>query len=89
MKPGAILINISRPPLVDRNALLGALRGGRLGGFGLDPHYDAPGRADDPLLGFRNVIITPHLAAAPRFNSLGDFEEIMIGLDQALMKRNG
>ena len=75
---------MSRPPLVDREALLGALRAGRLGGFGLDPHYDAPGRANDPLLGFPNVIITPHLAAAPRYNSLDDFEELLIGLDRAL-----
>lgn len=84
IKPGAILVNVSRPPLVDRGALLDALRSGRLGGFGLDPHYDAPGRADDPLLGFRNVIITPHLAAAPRYNSLEDFEELLIGLDRTL-----
>lgn len=83
-KQGAILINISRPPLVDREALLDALRAGRLGGFGLDPHYDAPGRADDPLLGFRNVIVTPHLAAAPRYNSLNDFEELLLGLEHAL-----
>ena len=84
IRPGAILVNISRPPLVDRAALLDALRAGRLGGFGLDPHYDAPGRADDPLLGFRNVIITPHLAAAPRYNSMDDFEELLLGLDRAL-----
>jgi len=84
MKAGAILVNVSRPQLVDRQALLDALRAGRLGGFGLDPHYDAPGRADDPLLGFRNVIITPHLAAAPRYNSLDDFEELLMNLDQAL-----
>jgi gluconate 2-dehydrogenase len=84
IKPGAILINISRPPLVDRAALLDALQSGGLGGFGLDPHYDAPGRADDPLLGFRNVIITPHLAAAPRYNALDDFEELLLGLDAAL-----
>lgn len=84
IKQGAILVNISRPPLVDREALLDALRAGRLDGFGLDPHYDAPGRADDPLLGFRNVIVTPHLAAAPRYNSLSDFEELLLGLDQAL-----
>jgi phosphoglycerate dehydrogenase-like enzyme len=84
IKPGAILVNISRPGLVDREALLEALRAGRLGGFGLDPHYDAPGRADDPLLGFRNVIITPHLAAAPRYNSLDDFEELLLGIDAAL-----
>jgi phosphoglycerate dehydrogenase-like enzyme len=86
MKPGAILVNVSRPQIVDRDALLEALRGGRLGGFAHDPHYDAPGRADDPLLGFRNVIITPHLAAAPRYNSMGDFEELLIGLDRALAR---
>ncbi|MGH8633288.1 MAG: NAD(P)-dependent oxidoreductase [Burkholderiales bacterium] len=84
IKPGAILINVSRPPLVDRDALLDALRAGRLGGFGLDPHYDAPGRADDPLTAFRNVIVTPHLAAAPRYNSLDDFEELLLGIDHAL-----
>jgi phosphoglycerate dehydrogenase-like enzyme len=88
MKPGAIVVNVSRPQIVDREALLAALRGGRLGGFAHDPHYDAPGRADDPLLGFRNVIITPHLAAAPRYNSLEDFEELLVGLDRALMKRD-
>jgi phosphoglycerate dehydrogenase-like enzyme len=84
IKPGAILVNVSRPPLVDRDALLEALRSGRLGGFGLDPHYDAPGRADDPLLGFRNAIVTPHLAAAPRYNSMADFEELLLGIDRAL-----
>ena len=88
IKRGAILINISRPPLVEREALLEALRSGRLGGFGLDPHYDAPGRADDPLFGFRNVIVTPHLAAAPRYNSLDDFAELLLGIDQALSDRS-
>jgi phosphoglycerate dehydrogenase-like enzyme len=84
LKRGAILINVSRPPRVERAALIEALRSGQLGGFGLDPHYDAPGRADDPLPGFRNVIVTPHLAAAPRYNSLDDFEELLLGIDQAL-----
>lgn len=84
MKTGAILINISRPELVDRAALLEALRTEQLGGLGLDPHYDAPGRSDDPLLTFANVIVTPHIAAAPRFNSLDDFEELLLGIDRAL-----
>ncbi len=84
IKPGAILVNVSRPQLVDRTALLETMRAGRLGGFGLDPHYDAPGRPDDPLLAFDNAIVTPHLAAAPRFNSLEDFEELLLGVEQAL-----
>ena len=87
IKPGAIVVNVSRPQLVERGALLEALRGGRLGAVGLDPHYDAPGRSDDPLLAFDNVIVTPHIAAAPRFNSLDDFEELLLGIDRTLHER--
>jgi phosphoglycerate dehydrogenase-like enzyme len=84
IKPGALLINVSQPQLIDRSALLDALASGRLGGFALDPPYDEPGRADDPLLGFRNVIVTPHLGGSPRFNALADFEELLVNLAQAL-----
>jgi glyoxylate reductase len=84
MKPGARLINISRADVVDRDALLDALRSGRLGGFGLDPLYDSPGRDDDELLKFHNVIMTPHIAAQPRFNALDDLEEMLVGLAATL-----
>ena len=84
MKRGAVLVNVSRASLIDRGALLDALASGQLGGVGLDPPYDEPGRADDPLLKFSNAIVTPHLAAAPRYNALGDFEELLTGLEQAL-----
>jgi phosphoglycerate dehydrogenase-like enzyme len=84
IKPGALLINVSQSQLVDRTALLEALASGRLGGFGLDLPYDEPGRPEDPLLGFRNVIVTPHLAGSPRFNALGDFEEMLLKLAQVL-----
>lgn len=84
MKPGALLINISQPQLIDRDALLDALGAGRLGGFGLDVPYEEPGRADDPLLGFPNVLVTPHLGASPRFNSLADFNELLVNLARAL-----
>jgi phosphoglycerate dehydrogenase-like enzyme len=84
MKPGARLINISRPEIVDRDALIAALRSGHLGGFALDPLYEAPGRDDDELLQFKNVLITPHIAAQPRFNALDDIAELINGLEKKL-----
>ena len=83
MKDGAILVNVSRADLVDRTALVEALHTGRLGGYVTDLPYE-PGLDDDPLLQFRNVIITPHIAAQPRFNALDDFEELLVNLDRAL-----
>ena len=55
-----------------------------LGGFALDPLYEEPGRADDPLLKFDNVILTPHTAAQPRFNALNDISDLIVGLSRAL-----
>ena len=57
---------MSRYRLIDRAALIQALAAGRLSGFGLDTFYDEPGHAHDPLLGFRNVLITPHVAGSVR-----------------------
>ncbi len=82
MKPGARLVNISRAEIVERGALLAALRSGHLGGFALDPLYEAPGRDDDELLQFENVLITPHIAAQPRFNALDDIADLLAGLEE-------
>ena len=84
MKPGAGLVNISRADIVERRALHDALASGHLGGLGLDTFYEEPGSADDPLLKFRNVIITQRIAAQPRFNAFGDLAELMAGLAAAL-----
>jgi phosphoglycerate dehydrogenase-like enzyme len=84
MKRGARIVNVARASLVDRAALLDALHSGRLGGFALDPLYEEPGRDDDELLGFDNVILTPHTAAQPRFNALADFEELVGNLARAV-----
>ena len=84
IKPGAFLVNVSQPHLVDREALRDALASGRLGGYGLDSFYEEPGDADDPLLKFRNVIITPHLGGSPRQNWLDDIEELLVNLARAL-----
>jgi phosphoglycerate dehydrogenase-like enzyme len=84
MKPGACLINVSRAEVVERDALIEALGSGHLGGFALDPLYEEPGRQDDELLAFDNVILTPHMAGSPRSNGLRDIEELITGLAQAM-----
>lgn len=62
MKRNAILINVSRGPVVDDDALVAALREGRLRGAALDVFAVQPLPADHPYFGFDNVIITPHMA---------------------------
>ena len=84
IQPGALLINVSQPSLIERTALLSALESGRLGGFAMDGFYEEPGDADDPLIKFRDVIVTPHLAGSPRSNSLEDIAELLDNLASGL-----
>jgi phosphoglycerate dehydrogenase-like enzyme len=60
MRPGAILVNISRGPIVEEAALIDALRSGRLVGAGLDVFDQEPLPADHPFRSLDNVVLTPH-----------------------------
>lgn len=63
MRPGAILVNLSRGGVVDELALEEALIGGHLGGAGLDVHaVEGEGKVS-PLAYLPNVILTPHIGA--------------------------
>jgi phosphoglycerate dehydrogenase-like enzyme len=64
MKPGALLVNISRGKLVDDDSVIQALRDRRLGGAALDVFTNEPLDPSSPYWDLPNVIITPHVSGA-------------------------
>jgi phosphoglycerate dehydrogenase-like enzyme len=74
MKPGAILVNVTRGEVVDDAALVRVLESGRLGGAALDVTPVEPLSADHPLWRFDNVVITPHTAGASQHRGRRNLE---------------
>ena len=61
MRPSAVIVNTSRGQIIDEDALVEALRGGRLAAAGLDVFAVEPVAAGNPLLSLDNVVLTPHV----------------------------
>lgn len=64
MKPSSILVNLSRGPVVDTEALHQALTKGTIAGAGLDVFDPEPVPTDHPILGLDNVVVLPHIGSA-------------------------
>ncbi len=80
MKPGAVLINVSRGAVVGTEALREVLEAGRIAGAALDVFDTQPLPEDDPLLSCPNLLLSPHVAAitatSMRAMSIGAAEEM-------------
>jgi D-3-phosphoglycerate dehydrogenase / 2-oxoglutarate reductase len=87
MKPTALLVNTSRAPLIEPNALVEALRAGRPGMAAVDVYEEEPLRdTDHPLLNMDNVVCTPHIGYVTRDEYELQFSDIF---DQILAYAKG
>jgi len=66
MKDGVQIVNTARGGIIDNNALIEALRTGKVAGAAIDVFDSEPIDASDPLLSMDNVILTPHISASSR-----------------------
>ena len=69
MKPTAYVVNVTRGPIIDRDAIANALRTGTIAGAGLDVTPIEPLPEDDEIWSMPNVVITPHTAGASQFRA--------------------
>jgi phosphoglycerate dehydrogenase-like enzyme len=64
MRPGVLVVNVARGGVIDRDALAQALAGDRLGGVGLDVHWDEPADPADPIYADPRVVALPHIGGS-------------------------
>jgi phosphoglycerate dehydrogenase-like enzyme len=84
MKPSAILVNVSRGPLIDEKAMIDALKAGRLGHAALDVYDREPLPADHPLRKMDNVTLSPHLGYVNDENLKGFYGDALENIEAFL-----
>src|SRR5580700_5075655 len=77
MKPSAILVNTSRGPICDTEAIVAALKAGRLAYAGFDVYVKEPLPIDHPLRTAPNVILTPHIGYVTEENYRSSYPQIV------------
>jgi phosphoglycerate dehydrogenase-like enzyme len=82
MKPSAYLINVARGRVVVEEALIAALRDGRIAGAGLDCFYEEPLPESSPFWDFANVLVTPHSAGETRRYESNVVDVLLENLDR-------
>ena len=84
MKPSAFLVNTSRGPLVDTDALIAALQAGRIGGAGIDVYDTEPLPKDHPLRSCPRTVLTPHLGYVTADTYHQFYNEMVEGIESWL-----
>ncbi len=78
LRPGALVVNVSRGGVIDREALVAALASGRLGGVALDVHWIEPPDPTDPLYADPRVFALPHVAGSTE-EAFARITEVVVG----------
>jgi phosphoglycerate dehydrogenase-like enzyme len=81
MKPGALLVNTARGPIVDEGALIEALKNKKIRGAALDVYDQEPLAASHPLRKLDNVLLTPHLGYVTEENYRLQFTQIVENIE--------
>ncbi|MBQ3427052.1 MAG: hydroxyacid dehydrogenase [Clostridia bacterium] len=87
IKPGAIVINVSRGAVADEAALAAAVKNGVIGGLGIDVYSVEPIQPENPLtslFGMENVLFTPHIAWGAYESRVRCMREVELNIDAFL-----